>query len=377
MQKRRGPSKQHSVEPDGMESKKSMMKRSIVVVGASAGGVEALSALVSQLPANFDASVFIVMHLSPDYPSQLPEILQRVSALPVTRGIDKDTIQPGHIYVAQPNHHLLLESGRIRITVGPKENRFRPAVDVLFRSAAWAYGPQVTGIVLTGALDDGSSGLAAIKARGGLAIVQDPEEALVSSMPENALKYVAVDHVVSVTHMGRLLERLVCEPVKTANQEEKDRMSQQMDSEVGIAMGDNGRMRELMALGEFTPFTCPECHGVLVKIVEGKLTRFRCHTGHAFTLNYLLSEVTQYNEDVIMTALRSLEETQELLIHTKQHFEDNNEPQMAEAIMQKVELVKRQAARVKQAAMENEVISLDTLNPRYQPHESEPVREPQ
>ncbi len=339
--------------------------RPIVVVGASAGGVEALRTLVSGLPADFAASLLIVMPLAPDYPSQLPEILQRVTRLPVTRGTDGEAIQAGHIYVAQPNHHLLLEPGRIRITVGPKENRFRPAVDVLFRSAAWAYGAQATGVVLTGALDDGSSGLLAIKSRGGRAVIQDPKDAFVSSMPQNALKYVDADHVVPVAQMGTLLAHLVCQPIESQDMKKEASVpaefAQQMDSEVGIAMGDNGRMREIMALGEFTPFTCPECHGVLVKIVEGKLTRFRCHTGHAFTLNYLLSEVTQYNEDVIMSALRSLEETEMLLTHTRKHFEDNNDYQAAEAISRKVEQVKRQAAMVKQAAMENEVISLDTL----------------
>jgi two-component system chemotaxis response regulator CheB len=220
-------------------------------------------------------------------------------------------------------------------------------------------------VVLTGALDDGSSGLVAIKSRGGRAVVQDPKDAFVSSMPQNALKYVAADHVVPVAQMGTLLAHLVCQPLESEDREKEASMpedfSRQMDSEVGIAMGDNGRMREIMALGEFTPYTCPECHGVLVKIIEGKLTRFRCHTGHAFTLSYLLSEVTQYNEDVIMSALRSLEETELLLTHTRQHFEDNDEPSSAEAISLKLEQVKRQAAMVKQAAMENEVISFDTL----------------
>jgi two-component system chemotaxis response regulator CheB len=343
-----------------------MVSRPIVVIGASAGGVEALQKLVAQFPADFQASLFIVMHLAPDYPSQLPEILQRVSLLPVTRGTDGEPIEPGHIYVAQPNHHLLLEPGRIRITVGPKENRFRPAVDVLFRSAALAYGVQVTGVVLTGALDDGSSGLLAIKARGGLAVVQDPGEAFCSSMPQNALKVATVDHVVSVSAMGALLTRLARQPVEAGDMEEEasapQQFAQQMDSEVGIAMGDNGRMREIMALGEFTPFTCPECHGVLVKIIEGKLTRFRCHTGHAFTLSHLLSELTQYNEEVLMTALRALEETELLLTHTREHYDDNDERQPGEMLSQKLELVKQQAALVKQAAMQNEVYSLDSLD---------------
>jgi two-component system chemotaxis response regulator CheB len=266
------------------------------------------------------------------------------------------------VYVAYPNHHLLLERGRVRCTLGPKENRFRPAVDVLFRSAALAYGPQVTGVVLTGALDDGSAGLVAIKSRGGTAIVQDPQDAYFPSMPQNALRYVTADYVLPLAEMGAVLERLVCRPTDSIKTEKEAPVSKPMESEVAIALGDNGRMREIMALGEYTPFTCPECHGVLVKIKEGKMARFRCHTGHAFTLNHLLSEVTQYNEDILMNALRALEETELLLEHTSEHFKGSYQHAAAAALSQKLKLVKKQAALVKEAAMENEVISLDTLN---------------
>lgn len=146
-----------------------MSKHDIVVIGASAGGLEALKQLVTRLPSNFPCALFIVWHVAPQYPSMLPQILERICPLPVAHAIDKEAIQPGRIYVAPPNHHLLLKAGHVRVTHGPKENRFRPLIDVLFRSAAVAYGPQVVGVVLTGFLDDGASGLYAIKERGGIA----------------------------------------------------------------------------------------------------------------------------------------------------------------------------------------------------------------
>ena len=150
-----------------------MIKPDIVVIGASAGGMEALKKLVAQLPSNFPGALFIVWHVAPAYPSVLPQILDRVCPLPVAHAIDKQEIQPGRIYVAPPDHHLLVESGHVRVTRGPKENRFRPSIDVLFRSAARSYDPQVIGVVLTGLLDDGASGLYAVKEQSGKGVVQN------------------------------------------------------------------------------------------------------------------------------------------------------------------------------------------------------------
>ena len=165
--------------------------REIVVIGASAGGIEALSALLALLPADFPAAILVVVHISADSPGVLPSILARAGVLPVETAKDGVAILPGRVYVAPPDRHLLLEPGSIRVTRGPKENRFRPAIDPLFRSAAQAYGEQVIGVVLSGSLDDGTAGLWAIKDRGGLAIVQEPSEAAYPSMPLSALQYVA------------------------------------------------------------------------------------------------------------------------------------------------------------------------------------------
>ena len=172
-----------------------MAKKDIVVIGASAGGIEALRELVSELPADLPAALFVVVHIQPYAVSRLPEILSRAGALPATHASNGEPIQPGHIYVAPPDRHLLVRQGRIALSRGPRENHSRPAIDPLFRSAARAYGSRVIGVVLSGALYDGSMGLLVVKTRGGMAIVQDPREAAVDSMPRSALRLVEADAV--------------------------------------------------------------------------------------------------------------------------------------------------------------------------------------
>ncbi|RYD74025.1 MAG: chemotaxis protein CheB, partial [Verrucomicrobiaceae bacterium] len=233
--------------------------QTVFVIGASAGGVDALKSIVGQLPAGFLGSLFIVLHMSPDHPSQLPEILQLVSRLPVQRPQEGQLIEAGHIYVAIPNHHLMLEGDKVRLISGPKENRFRPSVDALFRSAARAQGPKVVGVVLTGGMDDGTAGLYAIKARGGLTIVQDPDEAYCSWMPQSAIDQVEVDHVMRLDQIGPLLVEL---SERQASSKEEYLAPPYMDSEVGVALGDNGRMKEIVGLGNsaLTPvMSATEC----------------------------------------------------------------------------------------------------------------------
>ncbi len=204
-----------------------MEKKNIIVIGASAGGFEAIKQLTAALPADLDAAIFIVWHMSPDVTGILPQVINREKTMLAANAIDHEPIVSNRIYVAPPDRHLLLEKGIVRITRGPKENRFRPAVDPLFRSAAYIYGARVIGIVLSGALDDGTSGLWTIKNRGGIAIVQEPAEAEVPSMPENAIAAVEVDYRVSIAEMVPLLIRLTSETVKKVTQfdmeEQKDR----------------------------------------------------------------------------------------------------------------------------------------------------------
>ena len=184
----------------------------VIVVGTSAGGVEALKILVGGLPHDWPATLFIVLHLLPERPSVLAQVLSRAGPLPATQAVNGEAFTPGHIYVAPPDHHLLVEPGRVRCTHEPTEHRCRPAVDVLFRSAACAYGPRVVGVVLTGRLDDGTAGLWAIKDHGGMAVVQAPQEALCASMPQNALQRVAADYCLPLAEVAPTLVGLSATP---------------------------------------------------------------------------------------------------------------------------------------------------------------------
>jgi two-component system, chemotaxis family, protein-glutamate methylesterase/glutaminase len=335
--------------------------RDIVVIGASAGGVETLSNLVAQLPENFPAAVFIVMHIPAEYPSQLPQILSRKSKLPIVHPSNGEAIQKGYIYVAPTDHHLLIEREQVRISRGPRENNFRPSIDVLFRSAAWCCGARVTGVILTGVLDDGAAGLFAVKSRGGKAVVQNPNDALYPDMPRNALKIVEVDYCVPIKEMGDLLEDMVNEPV-----EEKDYPStKNMELEVKIALEDNAYESGVMDLGELTSYTCPECHGALAQIKEGKLTRFRCHTGHAFSLNTLLVQVTKSIDRSLWDTARTIEESQLLLAHIAGHLQEAEENESAEIVLQKSEEAKERAQTVRKLVLNSEILSQEKLNNDY------------
>ncbi|HKQ74713.1 MAG TPA: chemotaxis protein CheB [Blastocatellia bacterium] len=185
-----------------------MANKDIIVIGASHGGIEAMKEFVSGLPEGFHASVLLVQHSSSTAPGMLPRILMKAGPLPASFPADFEPLDPGHIYVAPPDYHMILERGLVRLTRGPKENHVRPAIDPLFRSAAYAYGPRVVGVVLTGLLNDGTAGLWAVKDRGGTAIVQDPEEAIAPSMPQSALQNVEVDYCLPLGDIAPLLARL-------------------------------------------------------------------------------------------------------------------------------------------------------------------------
>jgi two-component system chemotaxis response regulator CheB len=189
-----------------------MPGHNVIVIGASTGGVAALRQLVQGFPSDLPAAVFVVIHTPANLPSYLPYILQHSGKLPAVHAVDGAGIEQGRIYIAPPDHHLLVKREHMRVVFGPKENRFRPAIDPLFRTAAVAYGKRVVGVVLSGALYDGVSGLMEIKQRGGVAIVQDPEEALVASLPQNAINQVAVDRILPSADMARLLVDLVYQP---------------------------------------------------------------------------------------------------------------------------------------------------------------------
>jgi two-component system chemotaxis response regulator CheB len=280
-----------------------MPDHGIVVVGASAGGVEALADLAASLPGDLPAAVFVVLHLPATGTSALPEILGRHGPLPAGHVRDGEPIQPGQIYVAPPDHHVLLRTGHVHLSRGPRENGHRPAIDPLFRSAAREYATRVVGVVLSGALDDGTGGLLAIKSRGGIAVVQDPTDALYPGMPGNALQHVEVDHVLPAAAMGELLVRLIADSAEAPADPAPTGMRVEVEME-GFSLeafeGDHP--------GRPSGFSCPDCHGVLWAIRDGGLERYRCRVGHAWSPESLLTQQSEALEAALWIALRSLEE---------------------------------------------------------------------
>jgi two-component system chemotaxis response regulator CheB len=257
---------------------------------------------------------------------------------------------------------MLLEKGYIRIAKGPKENRFRPAVDPLFRSAAYIYGPRAIGVVLSGALDDGTAGLWAIKLRGGTAVVQDPGDAMHRGMPLSALDNVAVDHKLPVLEIGPLLARLVreealAEPMLAARERER------MGIEVKIAEGHDARDHDVLGFGELSPFTCPECHGVMTMIREGRVMRFRCHTGHALSADTLLEGATEQIEQRLYDALRGLDESIFLLNKLGEAYAARGDTATAEQCFSRAQAAFERSRPVREAAMANDEMTLDDVRP--------------
>jgi two-component system chemotaxis response regulator CheB len=288
-----------------------MARRDIIVVGASSGGVDALSRMVAAFPADLEASVLIVLHMAPSFPRVLAERLGAAGPLPAAEAVDGETMRPGQIYVAVPDHHLLIQESKLRLTRGPRENHSRPSINALFRSAAYYCGERVIGVVLTGQLDDGTAGLWAIKDRGGLAIVQDPEEAAYPSMPRSALKQIAVDYTLKVAEVGHALRLLSREEVVMTDRSTP--ASGAIGVENSIAMGASALEAGVLGLGHPTLFTCPDCNGTLLEIKEGPTTRFRCHTGHAYTERALQSRTLMEIEKSLWITLARLEERELLL----------------------------------------------------------------
>lgn len=324
-----------------------MANRDIIVMGASAGGLTALNRITKQLPDNLNAAVFIVWHVSPYSTSLLPDILSRSGKLEAKHPADGESIQKGKIYVAPPDRHLLLEAGRIRLAKGPKENRFRPAVDPLFRSAAYAYGARVVGVVLTGALDDGTAGLWAIKDRGGIAVVQDPAEAEQPSMPSSALNNVQIDYCLPISEIPPLLVTLTQQTVEQAGPP----VSKQLEIETKIALGADSAELDVTQLGKISEFTCPDCHGSLTRINNGNLQRFRCHTGHSFSNGSLVAELTDSVEQSLWTTIRAVEERIRLLKNLAQHASTLKQTELSNALSRELQENEHRADVLRQIAM--------------------------
>lgn len=287
-----------------------MAERDIIVVGASAGGVEALTRLCAGLPEDLSAAMFVVQHLSPDSESALPKLLDRAGRLPAAAAVDGETVRPGRIYVAPPDRHLLLRPDRIVLSRGPQENRTRPAIDALFRSAAVAYGSRVIGVVLTGLLDDGTEGLITIKKAGGLSVVQDPADAFWPSMPANALERDSVDHCLPLAELPGLLAALVREAAGPTLALPPEIIAEDQIAARAFAVME----KELRPPGHPSALSCPQCGGVLNEIAEQDGTRFRCQIGHAFTGLGLEAAHNEEIERALAVAVRTHRERLHLFL---------------------------------------------------------------
>lgn len=280
----------------------------IIAIGASAGGVIALRELVSQLPASLPAALLVVVHTAPDSPGLLGHILDSASPLPAMNAEDKMVIEIGRIYVAPPDHHLLVKNGQTRLARGPRINRSRPAIDPLFRSVAVNYGPHAVGVILSGSLDDGTAGLWAIKQCNGMTIVQDPNDALYPDMPAHALEHVQPDYMLPLSEIGSQLSAIVHEPAKEWVPVPKHVAleTKMMEKEI--------QEEDITAWGAPVSMSCPACGGPLLQLTEVEQPpRYRCIVGHGYTVHTLLEDQDEAVEQALWTALRTLKERSKML----------------------------------------------------------------
>ncbi|WP_235297929.1 chemotaxis protein CheB [Portibacter marinus] len=339
-----------------MTVNKKPSKRDIIVVGSSAGGLDAMINLTTNLPNDLDASIFMVQHMPAYGKSDLSHILGRNTNLNVKEAEHGEKIKNGTIYCAITNHHLLLEEDRIFLSNGPKENRFRPSVNALSRSAAYNYKERVIGIILSGVLDDGSAGMCTIKRFNGLGITQSTEDALFDSMPTQVSRYVDIDYTLLASEIGKLLGKLsnqtVAKPPEVPKVYEK-----QMKMEIEIAKNKNALQMGVFEKGKFTPLTCPDCEGALIEVPDEKVLRFRCHTGHAFTADALLSGVTENIEADLWNVMRRMEEGNFVLNKIGRQLESYGVTEASQNFYSEAEKLKTKSTVIHDLIKENDVLN--------------------
>jgi two-component system chemotaxis response regulator CheB len=277
--------------------------RDIVAIGTSAGGVDALRSVTRKLSPDFDATILVVIHLASGFSSSLDRFLSQNGPLPASFARDDEKIEPGHIYLAPPDRHLLLDGHRLLLGRGPRENNAKPAIDPLFRSVGLCCGGRAIGIVLSGMLGDGAAGLLALKQCGGITVVQEPSDAAYAEMPEIALRRAQPDHVAALSAMPALLTKLIRQPSG-----EPVLVPERIKFEVEIARSGHSNMNEMDRIGRRSLLACPDCHGVMWEIDEGDLVRYRCHVGHAYTAETAEFAIDENLTGALASALRALDE---------------------------------------------------------------------
>ncbi|MBW4632393.1 MAG: chemotaxis protein CheB [Iphinoe sp. HA4291-MV1] len=332
----------------------------LIVVGASAGGVEALTNLVKNLPPDLNAAVIIVLHVPSHGTSVLPNILNRAGKLPVSHAKNGEQIRLRQIYVAPPDYHLLVKYGYIQLKRGPRENGHRPAIDPLFRTAARAYGRRVIAVVLTGVLDDGTAGLTAVKMRGGVAVVQDPDNAMYSGMPRSAIENVDnIDYILPLSEIPDVLVNLANTPVKG----EENPVSDEMEIESDLVELDMEVLNNEERPGKPSTFGCPDCGGTLWELSDGGLLRFRCRTGHAYSAETLLAKQSDALEDALWVALRALEEKASLSRRMATRMRDRNQSLAAQRLEQEVQDTQERAAIIRDVLLKGNAIVAEETTP--------------
>jgi two-component system chemotaxis response regulator CheB len=294
--------------------------RNLIVIGSSAGGLEALDALIRQLRPNTHTSIFIVQHMAPENTgAAILHRLKKYKAFRCDLATNGEKLAPGRIYVGPADYHMLVKKDHVLVTKGARENRYRPGIDPLFRSAAVTHGPHVIGVLLSGMLDDGTAGLTAIKKCGGVTVVQDPKEAAYPEMPQSALNNLKVDYCLPLAEMGKVLERLIDRrPV------ESKPIPEDVRTEAVIAERVLSDVKQVSQLGEQVPYNCPNCGGVLWEMKASKAQRYRCHTGHSFTAAALLTSQTEKIEETLWVSLRMFEERKNLLNNMAENETDGS-----------------------------------------------------
>jgi two-component system chemotaxis response regulator CheB len=336
-----------------------MLTHDRIVIGASAGGIEALSTLIGKLPVDLPAAIFAVVHFPSQSISVLPRILNRARRLPAEHAADGEPVQPGRVYVAPPDRHLLVRGDRIQLVRGPREHGFRPAIDPLFRSAAQAYGPRSVGVILSGTLSDGVAGMQAIKNAGGVAIVQEPVEALFPGLPLHAIEQVQVDYRLSLVEIASTIDRLAALPVREKGIKP---MVDENEIEASFVKQDMQTYTQGQDNGNRTVLTCPGCGGVIWELQEGELIRFRCHVGHAYSADSLLVEQGEALEGALWTAVRALEERAALLGRLATQALARDSQHTAGRFQKQAEEAERQADVIRRVLLNGKAIGMEVAD---------------